>query len=331
MSITSGKALARARGQITAPQPWLSGEAPSLYNEHGSVISLELSSDTQSACSAHSFGNSSNGTKFWAMLSPRGCLTAPAAADSTGAGTRRRIARRACERGEDRVPADLGGIPNRNEARVRDGGPPLLSPLADHPALHVPDQFGSSRSGIPCASRVRRMAALREGGRGIDSGQSDSVSILIQRAAAASCTTATTSCSSSAPRARDLSSSGVIVEFGGGYGSMCRLLHKLGFSGQYFIYDLPEFVALQRYFLKSIGMPVRDGPPDDVTVGHSPFHRSGEPPEGDSCGAARSQKILHRHLVALRMPASPAGSFSASRRKLRLLPDRLSGHLLQSG
>ena len=65
----------------------------------------------------------------------------------------------------------------------------------------------------------------------------------------------------------NLASSDLIVEFGGGYGSMCRLLHNLGFSGQYFIYDLPEFVALQRYFLKSSGMPVRDGSPDDVRSG----------------------------------------------------------------
>ena len=54
----------------------------------------------------------------------------------------------------------------------------------------------------------------------------------------------------------------VIVEFGGGYGSMCRLLHRLGFSGRYFIYDLPEFSALQRYFLQSLGFPVQAGTAD---------------------------------------------------------------------
>lgn len=54
----------------------------------------------------------------------------------------------------------------------------------------------------------------------------------------------------------------VVVEFGGGYGSMCRLLHRLGFRGRYFIFDLPEFSALQRYFLKSLGLPVRDGTAD---------------------------------------------------------------------
>lgn len=45
-----------------------------------------------------------------------------------------------------------------------------------------------------------------------------------------------------------------ILEFGGGYGSMCRLVHQLGFDGQYIIFDLPEFSALQEYFIKSIGI-----------------------------------------------------------------------------
>lgn len=48
-----------------------------------------------------------------------------------------------------------------------------------------------------------------------------------------------------------------VFEFGGGYGSLCRLFFNLGFNGEYIIYDLPPFSALQRYFLKSIGLPVR--------------------------------------------------------------------------
>lgn len=44
-----------------------------------------------------------------------------------------------------------------------------------------------------------------------------------------------------------------IVEFGGGYGSMCRLLRRLGFRGRYVIFDLPQFSALQRFFLESQG------------------------------------------------------------------------------
>lgn len=51
-----------------------------------------------------------------------------------------------------------------------------------------------------------------------------------------------------------------ILEFGGGYGSFCRLAHRLGFKGQYVIFDLPKFSALQEYFLESIGMPVRKLP-----------------------------------------------------------------------
>jgi hypothetical protein len=48
----------------------------------------------------------------------------------------------------------------------------------------------------------------------------------------------------------------LVVEFGGGYGSLCRLVHKLGFMGQYVIFDLPEFVALQKFYLGSLGMPL---------------------------------------------------------------------------
>lgn len=47
-----------------------------------------------------------------------------------------------------------------------------------------------------------------------------------------------------------------VLEFGGGYGSMCRLFHNLGFRGNYVILDLPAFSALQIYYLKSLGLPV---------------------------------------------------------------------------
>jgi hypothetical protein len=47
-----------------------------------------------------------------------------------------------------------------------------------------------------------------------------------------------------------------IIEFGGGYGSWCRLAWRLGFRGRYVIFDLPEFSALQRYFLQSVGIPI---------------------------------------------------------------------------
>lgn len=45
-----------------------------------------------------------------------------------------------------------------------------------------------------------------------------------------------------------------IIEFGGGYGSMCRLCYNLGFNKEYIIFDLEEFNLLQNYFLKSIGL-----------------------------------------------------------------------------
>jgi len=45
-----------------------------------------------------------------------------------------------------------------------------------------------------------------------------------------------------------------IFEFGGGYGGMYRLIHNLGFSGKYIIFDFPEFSALQKYFIKNLGI-----------------------------------------------------------------------------
>lgn len=52
----------------------------------------------------------------------------------------------------------------------------------------------------------------------------------------------------------DITKLDVIFEFGGGYGSLCRLFYRLGFQGKYIIYDLPEFSLLQEYFLKSLNM-----------------------------------------------------------------------------
>ncbi|MFI5398666.1 MAG: hypothetical protein ACHQ9S_24325 [Candidatus Binatia bacterium] len=49
-----------------------------------------------------------------------------------------------------------------------------------------------------------------------------------------------------------------VLEFGGGYGCMCALCHRLGFTGKYLVFDLPAFSALQEYYLKSIGMSVHE-------------------------------------------------------------------------
>lgn len=45
----------------------------------------------------------------------------------------------------------------------------------------------------------------------------------------------------------------LIFEFGGGYGSMCRLCKELNFNGLYIIFDFFHFSKIQRFFLKSIG------------------------------------------------------------------------------
>jgi hypothetical protein len=46
----------------------------------------------------------------------------------------------------------------------------------------------------------------------------------------------------------------VVFEFGGGFGSLCRLAHRLGFKGRYVIFDLAPFTLLQRYYLRSAGV-----------------------------------------------------------------------------
>ncbi len=47
-------------------------------------------------------------------------------------------------------------------------------------------------------------------------------------------------------------------EFGGGYGNMCRLLHKAGFSRKYVLFDLPPMLELQKYYLENAGIHVTD-------------------------------------------------------------------------
>ncbi len=57
---------------------------------------------------------------------------------------------------------------------------------------------------------------------------------------------------------KDVTSFSNVLEFGGGYGAMCRLFKNLGYKGKYIIFDLPEFNVLQRFFLKSNGYHVCD-------------------------------------------------------------------------
>jgi len=63
----------------------------------------------------------------------------------------------------------------------------------------------------------------------------------------------------------DLSAMKTIVEFGGGYGNFCRLAYAAGFTGQYIIFDLPEFSLLQRYYLSSTTS-------HEVNLGAMPWH-----------------------------------------------------------
>lgn len=53
---------------------------------------------------------------------------------------------------------------------------------------------------------------------------------------------------------RNINQLDTIVEFGGGYGAMALLCHRLGFEGKYIIYDLPEFSLLQEYYLSQFGL-----------------------------------------------------------------------------
>jgi hypothetical protein len=55
----------------------------------------------------------------------------------------------------------------------------------------------------------------------------------------------------------DFKNARTIFEFGGGYGNMARLAHRMGFRGTYIIFDLPEFSLLQQYYLKSLDIGVK--------------------------------------------------------------------------
>ena len=54
----------------------------------------------------------------------------------------------------------------------------------------------------------------------------------------------------------DINKVNSVFEFGGGYGSFCRLLFASGFRGHYLIYDLPAFSILQKFYLTNIRNPL---------------------------------------------------------------------------
>ena len=53
---------------------------------------------------------------------------------------------------------------------------------------------------------------------------------------------------------REISGLNEIYEFGGGYGVMPVVCRRMGFEGQYNIFDFPELVLLQDYYLSNVGM-----------------------------------------------------------------------------
>ncbi|MBL8707287.1 MAG: hypothetical protein JNM30_20730 [Rhodospirillales bacterium] len=51
----------------------------------------------------------------------------------------------------------------------------------------------------------------------------------------------------------------IILDMGAGYASMCRLIKRLGYRGDYIIFDQPPVLALQRYFLGRHGIEAAYG------------------------------------------------------------------------
>jgi putative sugar O-methyltransferase len=43
-----------------------------------------------------------------------------------------------------------------------------------------------------------------------------------------------------------------ITEFGGGYGSMCRVFRRFEYFGKYVIFDLPHFSEIQKFYLSNV-------------------------------------------------------------------------------
>ena len=48
----------------------------------------------------------------------------------------------------------------------------------------------------------------------------------------------------------------LVLEFGGGYGSMCRAMYQAGFGGKYLMYDLSTPASLQHFYARSTGYDV---------------------------------------------------------------------------
>lgn len=60
---------------------------------------------------------------------------------------------------------------------------------------------------------------------------------------------------------------GVVVEIGGGYGGMCRVISERWELDDYIIYDLPEVTLLQKRYLKQYGVDFSPAQVSDQTYG----------------------------------------------------------------
>ncbi|MEQ9363130.1 MAG: hypothetical protein RIF32_02750 [Leptospirales bacterium] len=81
-----------------------------------------------------------------------------------------------------------------------------------------------------------------------------------------------------------------ILEFGGGYGSLCRLIARRNFGGIYVIFDLPEFSLLQRYFLKSLNIQVNE--PDSLASGKNGVYLLSAEQDLETLLASKTDKSL---------------------------------------
>ena len=55
----------------------------------------------------------------------------------------------------------------------------------------------------------------------------------------------------------DISKIDNVVEFGGGYGCLCKLFYQKGFNGNYTIFDLPTLSGLQEFYLDNHNLDMK--------------------------------------------------------------------------
>ncbi len=64
----------------------------------------------------------------------------------------------------------------------------------------------------------------------------------------------------------DLSSIEYVLEFGGGYGNMCTIFKRINSNIKYTIFDLPELLCLQKFYLNTLNIPCEIDLADSVTL-----------------------------------------------------------------